>query len=202
MGGRHYPEVDPARAHTQGHEPKFQQKGARTALISKRHSLITLLRVDGYQHPPLKLLLRHILNEVQRIASLLRWGVKPALVNHEAPFSGNSLRHDEVGGGPIGVTGLERVSLDALTEDLLHRIPPLAPEAKHPVSIHTRVRRQFGLCPAVQPSNRWGKLGLSAEESTPVLLLLSGPERLDVGTVVGRGCRFCGHPDHGAYLVL
>ena len=95
---------------------------------------------------------------------------------------------------------LKPASLDEVTEDLLHGLFPLAPQGKLPVPIHTGVLLQSYLGLAIRSTYRWRKHRLTAEEGLAILLLQPGPQRLDLGAVIGLRLGFSGHLNHGAYL--
>ena len=137
--------------------------------------MITMFQVNHLEDPPPVLFLQHVLNEGQRIAVMLRLGVKATVVDHEPPFTGHLLGDDEAQRGSFGVARLEPASLDEVTENLLHGPLPLAPQGKLPVPIHTGVLLQSYLGLAIRSTHRWGKHRLSAEEGVPILLLQPGP---------------------------
>ena len=162
--------------------------------------MITMFQVNHREDPPPVLFLQHVLNEGQRVAVVLRLGVQAASVDHEPPLTGNLLGDDEARRGPLGVARLKPASLDEVTEDLLHGLFPLAPQGKLPVPIHTGVLLQWYLGLAIRSTHRWGEHRFSAEEGLAILLLQPGPQRLDLGAVIGLRLGFSGHLNHGAYL--
>ena len=68
------------------------------------------------------------------------------------------------------------------------------------MTIHTGVLLQSYLGLAIRSTHRWGEHRLSAEEGLAILPLQPGPQRLDLGAVIGLRFGFSGHLNHGAYL--
>ena len=169
---------------------------AGTGLIGERHLVITMFQVDHRDHPPLELLLQHVLKEEQCIAVMLHLGIQAAVVDHKPPLPGQLLGDDEAGGGPLGVTGLQPASVDELLENLLRGLFPLAPEVELAVPVHIGVCLQSYLGLTVRSTDwRW-EHRLSTEEGVTILLLQPDPQCLDLWTFVGLRLGFAGHLDH------